>query len=448
MFMPSTLAINQVDLDRLYTGSNSGLFVSQNRDEHYALRLDLYVNVLEKVPFNSEGLLDFSGESDCHLKIKDINGQIGAASALDGSVSSNGRYAAFAIENVGYFTLDLNQKIGKVISKSFRTTQDVWPKPIPSLAVSDDGSYIVVGGQNIDTKVYVVTGAKPCGTSISSDIIEKAQIDAMMECESRNIVEFTNSRAPHLSGHPQLIDVHMGPRGDSFSYFDGEKWATIYAPNYIAPDSMDYVALGDSFSSGEGDYFHPEGTHYLPNTNVLGNYKNGTPRELCHLSDRSYPFLLAKDMGVGRGPDMQSVACSGAVRFDVLDAAASSGVSDGYLGQITSLQDAVSAPRLRGMENAEQLKTDARANFIPGRVQQVEFIKKKHPKVATVGISGNDLGFSTILKACLLNAIGTCDYAKGEGLADLGRLIQGNYAKQVAFYHQLKQASPGTDFYA
>ena len=268
-------------------------------------------------------------------------------------------------------------------------------------------------------------------------------------CPSREAGEiFTRMRAIAPNGFG-LIDT-MGLRGDATRLevlttagisFD------IYPSNSQIMSKIIYLALGDSYSSGEGDIDATGITHYIPGTNVLGNYKDGIPRELCHVSDRSYPFLLAKDMQLSRGNGMQSMACSGAVRDDVYTNAGPSFTYAQYAGQNTPLYGAT-LPRLQNVIAKESLKQEALNAFIPGRIQQIELVKKYQPKVATIGISGNDLGFGNILMACIQKFADTCDYAKPAGLADLGSVIQANYDQQLALYRALKQASPGTDFYA
>ena len=63
---------------------------------------------------------------------------------------------------------------------------------------------------------------------------------------------------------------------------------------------LDYLAMGDSYSSGEGDIENGFSEFYIKNT--------GSPKD-CHLSSRSYPYILAKRQNI---KGVQSVACSGA----------------------------------------------------------------------------------------------------------------------------------------
>ncbi len=177
------------------------------------------------------------------------------------------------------------------------------------------------------------------------------------------------------NGYPDPFRITLSQRGDSFTYTDNIRWYQIYTSNYIAPDSMNYLALGDSYSSGEGDIDQTGSSHYLSFTNVFGDYRNGIPRELCHVSDRSYPFLLAPDMGISQGDNMQSIACSGAVRSDILSVKLNGGADSSYAGQDAPMFSGIfsnstqSAPQLAGITNAQELQDEAINQFIPGRVQ-------------------------------------------------------------------------------
>jgi lysophospholipase L1-like esterase len=104
-----------------------------------------------------------------------------------------------------------------------------------------------------------------------------------------------------------------------------------------------YVALGDSYTSGAG---------------IPANVGQG-----CDQSDHSYPYL-AHDTLVGAGvavPTFFDFSCSGATTADM------------YQAQVTS--DGTNLPQLDSVSS--------------------------RAKVVTVGIGGNDIGFSDILQSCL-----------------------------------------------
>lgn len=114
-----------------------------------------------------------------------------------------------------------------------------------------------------------------------------------------------------------------------------------------------YVAMGDSFSSGEGNSLFEYGTD-----------ENGVNE--CHRSPRAYPRLLQNDLDLGT---TAFVPCSGATTSNVLYG----GSADGAWGEPPQI-DALS------------LDTE----------------------VVTITIGGNDVGFKAFATAC---TVGSCDFA-------------------------------------
>jgi lysophospholipase L1-like esterase len=110
----------------------------------------------------------------------------------------------------------------------------------------------------------------------------------------------------------------------------------------IATGGSGFVAMGDSFQSGEGAH------HYEPDTDVEGNR--------CHRSTVSYPYLIKGKTGIPI--NLTAVACSGA--------------------RIHNLADG---------QNGEPPQYDA---------------LNERTALVTIGIGGNDLEFAEIIKACVL----------------------------------------------
>lgn len=211
----------------------------------------------------------------------------------------------------------------------------------------------------------------------------------------------------------------------------------LYAGNYVASKNLDYLALGDSYSSGEGDTAKSvDGNkYYREYTNA--SKTDSSPEEKCHISVRSYPYLLAANMqlgGVGYVDNTrwQTVACSGAeARNDYI-------YNEGYLGQ---------GGRLKTMQqNIESYRNLAFQQYIPGRVQQFEFVARDQPKVLTLTAGGNDVGFGYILRKCVSS--GTCDYAEGHAqTATLAHTILEEKDKLKDLYTKLHVLSPKTKIY-
>ena len=201
--------------------------------------------------------------------------------------------------------------------------------------------------------------------------------------------------------------------------------------------NIKYLALGDSFSSGEGDTDKNPATgqkYYRQWTDVKEDKAKGAPREKCHVSTRSYPYKLANWMGLGSGPSAAwaSVACSGATVYDM-----NWDNSGGYEGQDSPLG------RLHGYDNKGTLQKMALNEMIPGRVKQIEFVKKYQPKVITLTAGGNDAGFGAKLTLCANHESwgSSCMWAKPEYRSWLKADLKYQYYSLKSLYEDLKKAT-------
>ena len=206
------------------------------------------------------------------------------------------------------------------------------------------------------------------------------------------------------------------------------------------PTKLDYLALGDSYSSGEGDTEKNSATrqkYYRQLTDVNEDKKQGIPGEKCHISTRSYPYKLAQYMELKQTGTKQwdTVACGGATIHDL-----NGSNSGGYDGQ---------NDRLRDYADKNTLQNMALNEIIPGRVKQIEFVKKYQPKVITLTAGGNEVGFGKKIQSCIDPRVSilTCDWAKNE-MDTLGSQIKGQFDQLVELYKELKAASPGSKIYA
>ncbi len=149
-----------------------------------------------------------------------------------------------------------------------------------------------------------------------------------------------------------------------------------------------YVALGDSFSSGEGAPPFDRSTT-VSSTNT------------CHRSSRAWPLLLA-----GRSDgDTYSLACSGATLAEVIDSDDRRAERDRRSSQVTRLA------RIAGVH------------------------------LVTVTIGGNDIGFAGVLLRCATHF--RCDrYYAAHGHDRLRARIDALGARLPALYAAIKRASP------
>lgn len=303
--------------------------------------------------------------------------------------------------------------------------------PEPHFAITNDGQYAIGGGSDILFLWRIVSDCL-------EDFPDHNYNVGIQMCGGRGISaeNYGEIQTPYSERTYGLRFSDDGNR-ISFVYHQGVyKQITISPAGYVPTHGMDYLALGDSFSSGEGDIERDQydNKYYRSGTNVNGS--SILPREKCHISTRSYPYVLARGMDLSLDSPRQwnTVACSGAVVKDVR----SQFDTEYYQGQ--PLDDSGKG-RLDGFGNVSQLKTKALNEFIPGREKQIEFVKKHKPRVITLTMGGNDIGFGEKIKDCAWPGAGTCRYAKPEGRAALASQISGQYDDLKLLYTELYEAS-------
>lgn len=262
------------------------------------------------------------------------------------------------------------------------------------------------------------------------------QLDVVANCETMNLspflesngVEHGNATAPSFNTNATQLTLKVRIGGT-------EQQIVLSAPDHQY-SSLDYLALGDSFTSGEGD--SQGNIYYEPGTDIQEN--TGLPKgEKCHLSKRSYPYLLAKNMNMST-QHFRSVACSGAqMGADLFP-------PHEYHGQDERLKELDFNAR-------EQKQRDALYDFTPGRIRQLDYVDRYKPKIVTISIGGNDVGFADVLRQCVLpngfGLQGTCDYAalNASARASKAQEIQALTTKLKDSYEKIHFLSPQTKIY-
>lgn len=346
------------------------------------------------------------------------------------AISESGRYVAAYVDYKGIIKIDLQTGEETSVLKYIGS----WisgPRSMKPRAVSDDGRFIAIGPS------LKVLDTQDCGWSVGGVFNDPFNHDEWCEME-----DFTQ-RTRSLVGYEYTINYARFTDNDYTVEFMAEKMPGVQISGpadskhltvKVGPSKrvkLDYLALGDSYSSGEGD---------VDNDGFW--YKKGTEKDKqCHLSLRSYPYLLRNAWNI-QDNKMASVACSGAL-----------------LGQdYTSPQDSYNGQHAETKDISEQEKDNVRnnalENYMPGIVPQLEFVKKYKPKVVTITASGNDVGFADILKYCasdLAEAVAynySCEYVKGGPLNQLlTDAIDTQYTKIIELIAELKRASPGVKIY-
>lgn len=383
--------------------------------------------------------------------------QDGSVMVVNGfGASRNGKWLAL-IANGQLLRVNLATGDRDVVMYHNFDASYLWPEPRHSTFISDDGNVVGFIGQTVDSLVVQVSS--DCLNSSSRPLSYNDQA-YYTRCKYRTINNDLDANSSYVFGYQHYNNASL-LGGSVLQYSDAySRWHQISYENFTG---QKYLALGDSYASGEGDVDVFLNRNYVDGTDILGDYKNGIPRENCHQSLNAYPYLLGAQAGLQRRFGMDSVACSGAVKINiarqVADKKVYSEYENGiYMGQLTQ-RDGGLKPRLQGIANAAELNKQAMDNLLPGRVQQIEQLKAQQPYVATIQISGNDLGFGQILSSCILNwargaerIVGAkqedCDWINPEFKSKVASAVMNNRDDLVGLYRQLHEASPTTQLYA
>ena len=273
------------------------------------------------------------------------------------------------------------------------------------VTITDDGRYAVV--QSNEFKIFKVYDLSTCTGSATTDL-------KPLDCQSHDYQTFAASKIEGLGNiqhvrfvKDDLLSLHAAHGSVTETY--------LLAPTDSIKNFTDYLAFGDSYTSGEGAF------NYLDGTDTANN--------MCHQSVHSYPYLLKQDVF----NDGHTVACSGATINDISDK------TKNYPGQV---QDGIFREK---RTNVDQILAD----FMPGYLAQWEFAQKYQPRILTVGIGGNDIGFGNILADCVAPHLkdSTC-YSSYEDRKELADVIDRTYQKWVSLYRQLQATTPNTRIYA
>lgn len=239
--------------------------------------------------------------------------------------------------------------------------------PMPMNAITSDGRYAAVGDARSST--FIIYDLSTCGAAPDA-------IYQPVSCKSQDLYKtgFISNHIPGFSGIRYMRFWSENTISFYASYKVGS--ATKYAQYTLSTkpgpvSKLQYLALGDSYASGEGAFGYRAGTD--------------TDTNHCHQSLYGYPNLLGYNL---RYETYHSVACSGAVTNDIVNQ------DDNYKGQTK-----LNITRKQLLESGQY--SSILNTYSPGYVDQLDFIQQNHPKTITVMIGGNDIGFSSILTRCL-----------------------------------------------
>lgn len=396
---------------RLYYGSNGGRSLAIY--DHFSTRA---YRILQNNLLTPEYGFDTSNPQYTFKSSKNVLWEVGGA-----GVSDNGHWLAIELKQRGIALLNLETfEVRRISTHHF--DYGLGRDPTSELAVSNDGQYVAVMGENAGIALF--GSSESCGEPISDLIMYSA--DYMEKpCPTSPINRFSLIENGFLAAlHPRFESDGAELQFYVQSYSGEQREILLRAAGFVGP-RMDYLALGDSFSSGEGE---TQDSYYQNGTNV--------EFEKCHVSSRSYPYLIAQYLGLEE-QYVRNVACSGAKTEDVI------GDDSFYNGQANRLI----TKGLNMDDSAKTLaQTAARDDFIPGRIHQLTFVKRYQPKLITIGIGGNDAGLMQKLRSCV--GSGDCEWAISSSARQSTAIeIQAIFTGLVNTYTNLHESSPNSKIY-
>ena len=263
------------------------------------------------------------------------------------ALSDNGMWAMVELRGYGFVRINtLTKQTLRFIAPGF--SYGYGSDPGVDMAISNDGTLASMMGSRMSVSLIKIDTY--CGDTLTQ-YSSPYFVGATTPC--RYIPTPTSS---YMNNYVYAIRPKFSANSDTLSFdiysaSSPAKHITLFS-NEAPSREIKYLAIGDSFSSGEGE---TDDSQYI-----------GGSQNKCHVSSRSYPYLLGTKWLVRNG-NTRNVACSGAT----IHTARIKEVSDG--------------------------------------LSQIAILEKAMPNVVTVGMGGNDAGLMGKLKDCL--GVDTCKWA-------------------------------------
>lgn len=392
----NSLLLNGTNLQAAYTGTGTtdGIPSTGSAVRYMSAPSGAYVyiytNVHSEISTSSlgGGAEGFAYNGAADLKVKDGASNLLAANTSSVTYSRNSQWMVYDSPNKAI--IEVNLQTMQVIP--FMASQWSVGGPLP-MAVSDDGRYIAVSfGNPTDLRVYDIS---TCSTSIP------VYITAPVSCSYRDYASYLSAHLPGFKWATQLrfdsdqnLDFYA-----QYNYVSGSQYSVakerLLEPN-VSPVIGGYLAMGDSFASGEGAYAYARGTDEATN--------------MCHLSTAAASYIMANTLQIS---NFHSVACSGAVTPNMYGAQYGIAPADNSLG-----------------------------SWLPGLdvKGQIGEISAASPSVITLSMGGNDIGFKDILTKCTLEP-GDC-YSHYEDRYELAQNINTWYRQWLKLYSNIRNYAP------
>ncbi len=327
--------------------------------------------------------------------------------------SSNGRFMVAQLSHRGLVRIELQTKeLVPFYAVNYANGVGTY------LQISNDGRY--VSSYKTNTDQFYIHDISGCSVNFEYGLWPATGVLPTDGCKSTKYfaeLQLFNPTVDLING------LRFSPNGASLRVLARFRNGSAMVVHELRLDAKaftssanGYLAMGDSYSSGEGDtqgaYWYEEGTDKQGD---IGTFEN---RNLCHLSRRSYPYLSAVKLGYlinnlqqpSSNDSFHSVACSGAKMHNII----------GGIG-ILELGADISDFSISDNQYLTQINA-ALELWQPGINSQKDYLQRSsyrqlkkepfNPEIITIGIGGNDAGFGQKLAACLMP--GTCEFATSE----------------------------------
>lgn len=394
--------------------ADQDMLVTQRPISQYGWGTVVFLHVSQRIKqvHSTSGVTTYVFDgSNPDYSVRNADGRYIWTGAYD--ISDNGKWLVVELRDAGLAVINTDTFEARQVLNTGRIYGFGFD-PTMQLAVSDDGKSVAATGFNVGLAVIDID--ESCGQKLMGDLSRQM---GTINCLSSTLGISTIFPNFHYGEHPRFYGDGHQLEATINSWVDGRRQITLLAHGATPAHKLKLLALGDSFTSGEGE---TDSTYYENGTN--DRY------DTCHISKRSYPLLVAASIGIST-TNARSVACAGAKIGDIIG----SGV---YWGQKNRLGDA--GLKLSD-DNRIVVQEQATQTIQPGIVRQSRFLDRYNPEIITIGIGGNDAGLIGKLSVCAMP--GTCEWAKGEGLkataGEIRRLYDtlGGLFANIATRHQV-----------
>lgn len=392
-------------------GSN-GLAVVTNSYRYHWLPTSLYYttdvfSTFNQFSIDTAGTVVRSPSKEFEHKLAYADGRLLQLTTTDGiSYSANGRWMYVNVNNVGQLRIDTNNFSVLSFDLGYASNHSTFT------STTNSGNTVATYSNGRGLKLYDLTNCQSERPDYGS-----------RNCASRDITQVAQNASASIGAEGPVYIVGVKFQTESrlrltLQYRRAGETKTGFMDLEVSSDEqvVRYLALGDSFSSGEGAGNYYETTNFWAGDNDY-NY--------CHQSRVAYSELLNSWLK----PELyDSAACSGAVANDV----AFPGSDDNYINY--------GPPQARrSLSNTLTIQYAKQSN-LPGYIPQASFLAENLPNIVTISIGGNDIGFKDIIISCVANL--EC-YSSRDDREKIADLIASKLPKLAATFATIKQNMSG-----